>query len=116
LTAHSKATNQKLVVRETLPEPIVRDRLVLEVTKQKLGPAFRGNAKHVVGYFNTLLAEGSSTEAGEEDWDEAKLTELQKKLEAGNGSVEIEGTDGNKYTITKDMVKVIRRTDKINSK
>ncbi|KAJ3417282.1 Glycine--tRNA ligase 1, mitochondrial [Chytridiales sp. JEL 0842] len=115
LTAHAKATKEKLVVREALPEPIIRDRLVLEVTKQKLGPAFRGNAKFVVGFFNTLLAEGSSMEPGEEEWDEAKLTEFQKQLEAGNGSVEIVGTDGNKYTVTKEMAKVVRRTDKINN-
>eukprot|EP00842_Homolaphlyctis_polyrhiza_P001973 jgi/Hompol1/2777/HPOL_005768-RA len=45
LTAHAKKTGEKLVARETLAEPIVRDALLLEINKAKFGPAFRQNAK-----------------------------------------------------------------------
>ncbi|KAI9313324.1 hypothetical protein DFJ73DRAFT_884885 [Zopfochytrium polystomum] len=108
LTAHSKATKEKLVVRQSLPEPIVREALVLEVNKSLFGPRFRANAKHVQGYINSLLQDDGET------WDEEKLHELQSKLDAGGGKADVTGTDGKYYELTKDMVKIFRKTEKIN--
>ncbi|KAJ3112047.1 Glycine--tRNA ligase 1, mitochondrial [Phlyctochytrium bullatum] len=109
LSAHTKATKEKLVVREPLETPIIKDHLVLEVVKSKIGPKFRGDAKAVYGFFDSLRIEGT-----EDDWEESKLTELDSKLNAGNGIAEIVGTDGKPYTITTEMVSIFRRTDKIN--
>ncbi|KAJ3103090.1 Glycine--tRNA ligase 1, mitochondrial [Phlyctochytrium planicorne] len=109
LTAHSKATNEKLVVRETLETPIIKDHLVLELVKSKIGPVFRGDAKAVYGFFDTLKKED-----GDDDWHEDKLEALQKQLKDGNGKAEITGTDSKTYTITDAMVTIMRRTDKIN--
>ncbi|KAI8829071.1 hypothetical protein BJ741DRAFT_624429 [Chytriomyces cf. hyalinus JEL632] len=119
LTAHSKATKEKLVVRESLPEPIVRDVVILEVKKAVFGPAFKANAKHVMGYLGTLLADGEEWDEarmkeGLTQWDAAKLKALEAQLKAGNGSTTITGTDGNKYVLTDKMVEVVEKTEKIH--
>ncbi|GMM36202.1 glycine--tRNA ligase [Saccharomycopsis crataegensis] len=44
LTVHSKKTNEKLVVREKLPEPIEVTKYEVEIQKKKFGPKFRKNA------------------------------------------------------------------------
>ncbi|KAJ3327267.1 Glycine--tRNA ligase 1, mitochondrial [Blyttiomyces sp. JEL0837] len=110
LTAHSKATKEKLVVRQALPEPIVRERLVMEVNKSVFGPSFKANAKFVQGYINSLLVEGGS----EDEWDEVKLAELQKKMADGGDKATIVGTDGKEYELTGKMIKIFRKTEKIN--
>ena len=81
LTAHSNKTGDRLVAREPLPEPIVRERLVLEVVKSKFGPTFKKNAKFVQGYFDSLM------KCDDGEWDVEKLKDLQKKLDDGNGWV-----------------------------
>ncbi|KAI9344880.1 hypothetical protein BDR26DRAFT_856891 [Obelidium mucronatum] len=119
LTQHSKATKEKLVVRETLPEPIVRDVVVLDVKKAVFGPAFKANAKYVTGYLGTLLAgdeewDEAKLKEGSLEWDAAKLKDLDAKLKAGNGSTTITGTDGNQYVLTSKMVEVVEKTEKIH--
>ncbi|KAJ1549654.1 Glycine--tRNA ligase 1, mitochondrial [Cladochytrium tenue] len=108
LTAHSKATKEKLVVRQALPEPITREIFVLEINKSKFGPKFRANAKFVQGYINSLMKEDG------EYWDEAKLQELDANLKAGGGKATITGTDGKPYELTGDMVQILQKTEKIN--
>ncbi|KAJ3216781.1 Glycine--tRNA ligase 1, mitochondrial [Dinochytrium kinnereticum] len=110
LTAHSKATKEKLVVREPLETPIIKDHLVLELNKAKIGPVFRGDAKTVYAYFDSLKEE----DGGEDDWDETKLEGLKSALENGGGKTEVVGGDGKTYVLTEAMVSIFRRTDKIN--
>lgn len=120
LTAHSRATKEKLVVRQVLAEPIIKDSLVLEVDRKKFGPAFRVNAKHVQGYLNTLQQEPNPDDCVNLDssttplWDEAKLVALQAQLDAGGGKTKVVGTDGNEYEISNELVSIVRRTEKIN--
>lgn len=104
LTAHTKATGEKLVVREPLPEPIVEEKLILEKNKSKFGKAFRQNAVHVDGYLKTLMVD-------EENWDEQKLKVLDESIKA-NGSAKITGIDGNEYELTADMISFNRKTFK----
>ncbi|KAJ3062150.1 Glycine--tRNA ligase 1, mitochondrial [Quaeritorhiza haematococci] len=107
LSAHSKATREKLVVREALPEPVMRERWVLEINKPKFGPAFKKNAKFVTGYIESLMT-------GDDEWDELKLQQLQSDLEKGDGKVTVTGTDGNPYELTKDMVQIYLKKEKIS--
>ncbi|KAJ3296407.1 Glycine--tRNA ligase 1, mitochondrial [Borealophlyctis nickersoniae] len=104
LSAHSSKTGEKLVVREQLPEPLIVDRLVLEVNKSKFGPAFKKNAKFVQGYLDSLLI-------GENEWDEATLAKLATEMKK-NGKATITGTDGNSYDLTSDFIKIEKRTFK----
>ncbi|KAJ3091599.1 Glycine--tRNA ligase 1, mitochondrial [Physocladia obscura] len=119
LTAHSKATKEKLVVRESLPEPIIRDAVVLEVKKAVFGPAFKGNAKYVMGYLGTLLANGEEWDEvklkdGEISWDTQKLRDLQEKIKAGGGSTTVVGTDGKNYVLTDKMIEIVGRKETVN--
>ncbi|KAK5671496.1 Glycine--tRNA ligase 1, mitochondrial [Batrachochytrium dendrobatidis] len=107
LTAHSKKTGEKLVARDTLPEPIIRDALILEINKSKFGPAFKKDAKAVQGYFDALVV-GSSSE-----WDQVKLAEIDAQLKA-NSFVQVTGTDGKQYKVTADMISVVQKTIKIS--
>ncbi|KAL2920069.1 Glycine--tRNA ligase 1, mitochondrial [Polyrhizophydium stewartii] len=107
LTAHSRRTGEKLIARETLAEPIIRDALVLEIDKSKFGPAFKKDAKAVQGYFEGLMR-GSADE-----WDEEKLAEIDAKLKADQ-QITVVGTDGNEYVVKADMLKIKRKTIKIS--
>ena len=90
--------------------------------KHQFGPAFRVNAKHVQGYLNTLQQEPNPDDCVNLDssttplWDEAKLVALQAQLDAGGGKTKVVGTDGNEYEISNELVSIVRRTEKINSK
>lgn len=114
LTVHSKRTNEKLVVRETLPEPIITERWVLNVNRSKMGPVFKKDAKFVEGYFETLYVDDCTS--AEKLFDEKKLMDLKAKLEQGNGKTTITGSDGKPYEITSEMVSVAQRTEKISGR
>jgi glycyl-tRNA synthetase (class II) len=75
LCAHTNATGEKLVARETLSEPIIKDRLVLKINRSKFGPAFKKNAALVQAYFDSF-----ATADGEHD--QATLQRLQSEMEA----------------------------------
>lgn len=47
LTVHSKRTNEKLVVRETLQQPVEVTKYEIEIQKKKFGPKFRKDAGKV---------------------------------------------------------------------
>lgn len=118
LTVHQKRTGEKLVVQEALPEPIVRDRWVIEINKPKFGPAFKKNVRYVQSYFDEMLEDPSikypkTTKDSEKLWNEEKVLNFKKMLEEGNGSCTIKYLD-NEYTITSDMVAVNKITEKIN--
>ncbi|KAI8622632.1 hypothetical protein BC830DRAFT_1056929 [Chytriomyces sp. MP71] len=101
LTAHSKATKEKLVVRETLPEPIVRNVVALEVKKAVFGPAFKADAKFVLEHLDSLV-------------EEEQLRELDVKLKAGGGSAVVTGSNGKEYTLTDKMVQIVEKVEKIH--
>ncbi|KAH8927434.1 glycyl-tRNA synthetase [Atractiella rhizophila] len=99
LTVHSVRTGIKLVVRETLAQPRVYDKWVIEWDKKKMGPLFKKDAKKV--------------EDGVEGLDQERLECLAGEL-AKDGQTEITGSDGNKYTISKDFVTISKKTFKDN--
>ncbi|KAI9098701.1 hypothetical protein DFS34DRAFT_86393 [Phlyctochytrium arcticum] len=102
LEAHMKATGEKLVVREAHPVPIVREAWMLEVNKKTFGSTFKKNAKAVSGYLDTFKVQ--------DVWDEDKLQAMSKEL--AKGPIEVVGTDGNTYSLTKDLVQIEKRTFK----
>lgn len=117
MSVHSKKTGEKLVVREPLETPLIREAWVLEFNAKKFGPAFKKNASHVKGYFQGLLTSGTLTGPVLPDqileWNECKLLEFKSQLESGNGSTKVLGTDGNSYQVTQDMLVIEKRTEKV---
>jgi glycyl-tRNA synthetase len=101
LTAHSKVTGEKLIARDTLSEPLVSTKLVLEINKSKFGPVFKKNAKFVQGYLESLTEETS-------------IRSFEEQLKTGNGTATITGTDGNPYQVTFEMVNIEYQTETIN--
>ncbi|KAG0206999.1 Glycine--tRNA ligase 1, mitochondrial [Mortierella sp. GBA30] len=88
LTVHSNKTGEKLVVRERLPEPLVEEKLQLEINKKVFGPRFKKNAKAVEEHLAAL--------------DESTLEELKKSHDStGSFSVAV---NGESFDITKDLV------------
>ena len=80
MSAHSRKTNEKLVAREKLNEPILSEKWVLETVGAKFGPAFKKNAVFVKKALEDLRnCDG--------EWDEGKLKSLKQELESGNGFV-----------------------------
>ena len=72
MTAHGTATKEKLIARDTLAEPIIKEGLVLQVNKKKFGPVFKKNAQYVQGYLDSLS-------------EEKLLADFKEKLQIGNG-------------------------------
>ncbi|KAJ2880714.1 Glycine--tRNA ligase 1, mitochondrial, partial [Coemansia aciculifera] len=98
LTKHSEYTKEKLCVRETLPQPLVTQKLVCEVNSKVFGPKLKRSAKPVQGYLESLS--------------EADLVVVQDALSKnGKATVVLSGTpaDG-EYEITPDMVTIETRT------
>ncbi|KAG0219049.1 glycyl-tRNA synthetase 1 [Mortierella sp. GBAus27b] len=88
LTVHSNKTGEKLVVRERLPEPLVEEKLQLEINKKVFGPRFKKDAKAVEEHLAAL--------------DQPALEQLKKLHdEAGTFSVSI---NGQSFDITKDLI------------
>ncbi|KAF9111211.1 Glycine--tRNA ligase 1, mitochondrial [Mortierella sp. AM989] len=88
LTVHSNKTGEKLVVRERLPEPLVEEKLQLEINKKVFGPRFKKNAKAVEEYLAAL--------------EESALEEL-KKLHDSTGTFSVT-VNSESYDITKDLI------------
>lgn len=103
LTAHSKQTGEKLIARDTLDKPIVTTKLVLEINKPKFGPVFKKNARFVQGYLESLKTE-------------EQLSAFKKQLEGDGGKTTINGTDGNPYQVTSEMVSVSLKTETVHGK
>lgn len=53
LTVHAARTKEKLVVRETLDEPIVVEAFEVDLEKKKFGPKFRKDAPKIETYLTT---------------------------------------------------------------
>jgi glycyl-tRNA synthetase len=88
-----------------LDEPIIRDRLVLEINKAKFGPVFKKNAAIV----QKALQDLSDSEG---NWNVEKLNALSKELESGKAT--IVASDGNSYEITPEMVSIFMKNEKIS--
>ncbi|EGW35357.1 uncharacterized protein SPAPADRAFT_58584 [Spathaspora passalidarum NRRL Y-27907] len=101
LTVHSARTNTKLVVRQTLDEPITVEKLEIEIEKKKFGPRFRKDAATVEKF---LLAQT-----------ECELEEFDKELKAnGKIVVTIPGI-AEPVELGPDLIKIdkIKRTEHV---
>lgn len=54
LTVHSEKTNEKMVVKEMLPEPVEIINWQIELNKKLFGPKFRKDAKNIENYLLNL--------------------------------------------------------------
>ncbi|KAF9304044.1 Glycine--tRNA ligase 1, mitochondrial [Mortierella antarctica] len=88
LTVHSNKTGEKLVVRERLPEPLVEEKLQLEINKKVFGPRFKKNAKAVEDHLAALGID--ALEKCKQDHD-------------STGSFAV-AVNGDSFDITKDLV------------
>ncbi|RKO95716.1 hypothetical protein CAUPRSCDRAFT_12587, partial [Caulochytrium protostelioides] len=70
--------------------------------------AFKGDAKHVLAYFEGL----KSCTSGE--WDEAALLRLKAQLDADH-QAEIVAPNGKTYTVTEAMIAVRQETTKVTA-
>ncbi|KAK6463323.1 cyl-tRNA synthase [Scheffersomyces coipomensis] len=101
LTVHAARTNEKLVVRQPLAEPITIEQFEIEIAKKKFGPKFRKDA----GAIEKWLLNRSQTE----------LENFGKELStAGKISVKIDGVEGETELDT-DLIKIekVKRTEHI---
>ena len=64
------------------------------------------------GFFDSFYK--NDCEAFEKVWDEEKLAAFKEKLELNGGKLVIIGTDGKEYEVTKAMVKIEMKTEKIS--
>lgn len=96
LSVHAARTKEKLVVRETLDEPITVEKFEIDIDKKKFGPKFRKDAPKVEEW---LL---SRTDCERED--------LAKELETkGKILFQVPGMDGD-IELDKNFVKIEKRT------
>ncbi|KAJ1569818.1 Glycine--tRNA ligase 1, mitochondrial [Nowakowskiella sp. JEL0078] len=106
LTAHSKATNEKLIVREPLPKPIYRTSWVLSANGKILGPKFKNDVSKVKDYFLSLKND-------DDTWNSLELINLKRKLELGKGRTLIT-TNNFSFEITSEMLTIEQKTEKIS--
>lgn len=101
LSVHAKRTNEKLVVREALSEPITVEKFEVDIDKKKFGPKFRKDAG-TVQKFLTLRTE-------------CELEDLAEELKA-NGKIvaKVDGIDS-PVEIDGELVKIakVKRTEHI---
>lgn len=88
LTVHSNKTGEKLVVRERLPEPLVEEKLQLEINKKVFGPRFKKNAKAVEDHLAAL---------------DITALEQYKQAHDSTGSFAV-SVNGENFDITKDLI------------
>lgn len=94
LTVHANKTKQKLVVKETLSEPNVYDKLEPVFEAKAFGMKFKKEARNIQGAITAL--------------DNDAMTKFKNALDAqGQAPVDVEGTE---YIITSDLVKVEKKT------
>ncbi|KAJ3043385.1 Glycine--tRNA ligase 1, mitochondrial [Rhizophlyctis rosea] len=105
LTAHSDRTGERLSVQELLPEPVVTNKLELDILQPAFGKTFKKNGKAVEAYLATLK-DG-------DDWDEAKLQELDDAIKA-KGSASVTGADNNQYELNNTLISITRKTKKVS--
>ncbi|KAK9696099.1 Glycine--tRNA ligase 1, mitochondrial [Basidiobolus ranarum] len=98
LTVHSVKTKEKLVVREALPEPLIIEKLQVEINKKVFGSKLKRGAKPVEEYLTSL--------------DEEAAQKLKDDMAAKDGKITVTGTDGNEYEVTSEMITIEKVTIK----
>ncbi|KAM9926240.1 hypothetical protein OXX59_003350 [Metschnikowia pulcherrima] len=96
LSVHAARTNEKMVVRQMLPEPVTVEKFEVDIDKKKFGPKFRKDA----GAVQKHLAERTQCE----------LETLAHEL-ASSGKVvlDVAGVEG-KVEVGSDLLKIARVT------
>lgn len=98
LTVHAARTKEKLVVRETLDEPIVVEAFEVDFDKKKFGPKFRKDAPKIETFLTTR--------------NQCELEDLAKELsENGKILVSVDGIEG-KIEIDGSLVTIEKKTRK----
>ncbi|KAJ1767346.1 Glycine--tRNA ligase 1, mitochondrial [Coemansia sp. RSA 1843] len=98
LTVHSDFTGEKLCVRETLPEPLVYEKLVCETNGRVFGPKLKKAAKPMQNYFQTMSESGLSAAKDALDRDGKVVVKLRDTTADGE------------YEITPDMLSIEKKT------
>lgn len=100
LSVHAARTNEKLVVRQPLPEPLTVERWECSIEKKKFGPKFRKDAGKVESW---LLART-----------ECELEDLAKELQAGKITFKVEGIEGD-IELDESFIKIqkVTRTEHV---
>ncbi|CAG8478924.1 2281_t:CDS:10 [Paraglomus brasilianum] len=96
LTVHSNRTGEKLVVRESLSEPIIYEKTVLDINKKIFGPRFRQNAKTLETYLLGLS--------------EAELDKLKGDIKSNGGKTTVNLPNGDSYEVGSDFLTIERQT------
>ncbi|KAK9452876.1 hypothetical protein V1511DRAFT_506619 [Dipodascopsis uninucleata] len=96
LTVHANKTKEKLVVRETLNEPLSVEAYEVEIDKKKFGPRFKKDGKKIDEYLNSRS--------------QSELENLSKELaEKLKITVEVEGVVG-PVQIENDVLAIGKKT------
>ena len=96
LSVHTKSSGVRLVAQVDLPQPITVQVTEPVLNKAPIGKCFKKDAKQVTEYLTNLA--------------ETDINELENSLkEKGSYKINVEGQE---YTITKDMVKEVKRYEK----
>jgi len=99
LTVHSKRTGQPLVAQVTLPEPIVEERVVVELNKKNFGKTFAKETEQVKKAIMELDQDG--------------LLKLQGDLKNGSATISAEGKE---YTLTPELLIIEWKTFKSHTR
>lgn len=93
LSVHAARTNEKLVVRKPLPEPVTVENFEVDLDKKKFGPKFRKDA----GAIQKYLLERTQCE----------LEDLSKEL-ADNGKIVVDVPGSGKFEVEAELAKIAR--------
>ena len=103
LTVHAKKTGAQLVVRERLETPISIEEWVIDLDKKKFGPHFK--------------KDGKTVEAAVEALSQDKREVLAQDLALdGKITIDVAGVNNGKVEISKDLIKIERRTRTENTR
>jgi glycyl-tRNA synthetase len=103
LTVHANKTGAPLVVRQRLDTPLVTEQWEIDLDKKKFGPAFK--------------KDGKTVEAALEALPQDKREALAQDLNAdGKITIDVEGVASGKVEISKDLIKIERRTKTENTR
>lgn len=94
LSVHAARTKEKLVVRQTLDEPVIVEKYEIDINRKQFGPKFRKEAPKVEEHLN------SRTECEREDL----CNELAK-----NGKVELEVEGMGKVEVDSSLITIEKR-------
>lgn len=99
LSVHAARTNEKLVVRKQLPEPVTVERTEIDIAKKKFGPKFRKDAGAIEKW---LLGRT-----------ECELENMAEELKA-NGKI-IAKVNGGEFEVDSDLIKIekVTRTEHV---